>query len=652
SINLAGLLLDGDDAAAARDVFIDAQRRHPGRLELQFGLALAHERLGESDAAISAYLAVLAGCPDQRDALNNLAGLLKERGDEDAAIEHYEHAVALDPQSPEPAVNLASLYFKRHRRDEALCLLRKSMEHAVGRSELLLRIGNDLRALNNTDAAMACFRSVLDSDPGNVKAHTKLGIMLLNRDRLSAAREHLEFVLATDGDKQEVLWSLAEIEQKLRHPTEATNLSMRSIEVALDRLEPRSNYLFSLNYSSNLSADEIAARHRDLVTDWFALQPAPRLLAARSRADRRLRIGYVSPDFRQHSCAYFFEPLLAAHDRGSVEIWCYSDVVRPDQATDRIRLNAEHWCEIAELDDESVAGLISDRDKIDVLIDLAGHTANGRLSLFARRAAPVQMSWLGYPNTTALPTMDYRLTDAIADPPGSESLMTERPIRIEGGFLAYRPPSAMPAIGPGPAARGLAPRFGCFNNGFKLTAPTFALWTQLLERVPESRLVLRASSLRDPDALAALRRDLVAAGIDTDRVEFPPYAPTLAEGLAGYNDIDVALDPTPYNGTTTSCEALWMGVPVVTLAGDRHAARVGASLLFHAGLDELIAETPDRYVEIAAGLATDPARLAGLRANLRPRLDASPLGDARRLAAAFEREFARAFDAALANAVA
>ncbi|MDZ4735737.1 MAG: tetratricopeptide repeat protein [Rhodospirillaceae bacterium] len=652
SINLAGLLLDGDDAAAARDVFIDAQRRHPDRLELQFGLALAHERLGESDAAISAYLAVLARWPDQRDALNNLAGLLKERGDEDAAIEHYEHAVALDPQSPEPAVNLASLYFKRHRRDEALRLLRKSMEHAVGRSELLLRIGNDLRALNDTDAAMACFRCVLDSDPGNVKAHTKLGIMLLNRDRLSAAREHLEFVLAIDGDKQEVLWSLAEIEQKLRHPTEATNLSMRSIEVASDRLEPRSNYLFSLNYSDNLSADEIAARHRDLVADWFALQPAPRLLGARSRTDRRLRIGYVSPDFRQHSCAYFFEPLLAAHDRDSVEIWCYSDVVRPDQATDRIRLNTEHWCEIAELDDESVAGLISDRDKVDVLIDLAGHTANGRLSLFARRAAPVQMSWLGYPNTTALPTMDYRLTDAIADPPGSELLMTERPIRIEGGFLAYRPAPGMPAIAEGPASRGAPPRFGCFNNAFKLTASTFALWATLLDRVPESRLVLRASSLRDPESLAALRRDLAAAGIDAERVEFPAYAPTMVEGLAGYADIDVALDPTPYNGTTTSCEALWMGVPVVTLAGDRHAARVGASLLHHAGLPELIADTPSRYVEIAAGLATDPARLAGLRATLRPQLASSPLGDARRLAAAFEREFARAFDAALATAAA
>jgi predicted O-linked N-acetylglucosamine transferase (SPINDLY family) len=298
----------------------------------------------------------------------------------------------------------------------------------------------------------------------------------------------------------------------------------------------------------------------------------------------------------------------------------------------------------------TVAATIAERDRIDVLVDLAGHTANGRLGVFARRAAPVQMSWLGYPNTTALPTIDYRLTDAIVDPPGSESLMTERPIRIEGGFLAYRPPSDLPAIAAGPAARGLAPRFGCFNNGFKLTAPTFALWSKLLERVPESRLVLRASSLRDPDALAALGRDLAAAGIAADRVEFPAYAPTLAEGLAGYNEIDVALDPTPYNGTTTSCDALWMGVPVVALAGDRHAARVGASLLFHAGLAELIAETPDRYVAIAAGLATDPARLAGLRANLRPRLDASPLGDARRLAAAFERAFARAFDAALANA--
>jgi protein O-GlcNAc transferase len=649
-VNLGGLLLDTGDPAEARRVFADGLRQHPDRPELQYGLALALEQIGDNAAAIAAYRGFLARWPDQRDVLNNLAGLLKGRGDESEATALYERAVALDPKSPEPAVNLAALYFKRHRRDDALRLLRSAMNLAAGRSDLLLRIANDLRALNDMETAIDCYRRVLDGDPGNISAHARLGSMLLYRDRLDTAREHLEFALSgSEDDSEGVLVALAEVEQKLRRPAESEKLLRRAIAASPERLNPRSTYLFALNYSDSLAPDAIAGRHRELVGEWAAMQPPPRVLAPASRAGRRLRVGYVSPDFRQHSCSYFFESLLGAHDRDRVEVWCYSSVLRPDAVTDRIRQGVEHWCDIADLDDEPVANMIMDRDGIDLLVDLAGHSANTRLALFARRIAPVQMTWLGYPNTTALPAMDHRITDAIADPPGNaDKLYTERLIRIEGGFLAYRPAGDLPPVAGGPAARGGPIRFGCFNNALKLTGRTLELWASILARMPEARLVLRASALRDPGALAALRADLGRAGIDPLRVDFPDYAPTAAAGLEGYADIDVALDPTPYNGTTTTCEALWMGVPVVALAGDCHAARVGASLLHHAGLPELVADTPAQYAEIALELAADRQRLADLRRGLREHVAGSPLGDGRRLAASFE----RAFEDALAKAAA
>ncbi|MEX0808673.1 MAG: tetratricopeptide repeat protein [Dongiaceae bacterium] len=654
SINLAGMLLDSD-APAARDVFADALMRHPDRPDLRFGLAIALERIGDNDAAIAAYRDFLRRFPDRLEAMNNLAGLLEARGADDEAIALYERALAIDAQRPEMAINLIALYLRRQRRADALRLLGPTIERAAGRADLLLRLGDDARACHAAQAALDCYRQVLERDPENLDAHRRIGFMLLHRDQLDTAREHLEFALASGGDRDDVLTALAEIEQKRRRPAEYEALALRAIAAAPETLSPRSSYLFALNYAADLSAKEIAALHREQMASWLATQSPPRTIAAQPRAGRRLRIGYVSPDFRQHSCAHFFEPLLAAHDASAVEIWCYSAVPRPDDVTDRLRRlvaeRGDHWVDIVALDDATAADLVGD-DRIDVLVDLAGHTANGRLGMFARRAAPVQMSWLGYPNMTGLPTMDYRLTDELADPlgAGAEALANEELIRIEGGFLAYRPSPAMPAIASGPAARGEPPRFGCFNNAFKLTAPTFALWRALLDQVPDSRLVLRASALRDADSLSALRRDLAAAGCDAERVEFPAYAPTLVEGLAGYADIDVALDPTPYNGTTTTCDALWMGVPVVTLTGDRHAARVGASLLHHAGLPELIAETPARYVEIAAALATDRPRLAALRQSLRPQVASSPLGDARRLAAAFERAFARAVDARLGEA--
>jgi predicted O-linked N-acetylglucosamine transferase (SPINDLY family) len=357
-------------------------------------------------------------------------------------------------------------------------------------------------------------------------------------------------------------------------------------------------------------------------------------------------VGYVSPDFLLHSCSFFFEALLEHHDRSKVETICYSNAARGDAVTERLRRLADGWRDIAAMDDAAAARLIAREDRPDILVDLAGHTSGNRLALLARPLAPVAATWLGYPNTTGLPSIGYRLTDAVADPPGpADRLFTERLVRLDGGFLAYRPHPEMPEPAPRDPQAGPTV-FGCFNNHLKISSGTIALWSAILAQVPESRLVLRSRPLGDPGVAAALRRRFEAAGVASDRLRILPYRATVRAGLEDYAAIDVALDPTPYNGTTTTCEALWMGVPVVTLAGDRHAARVGASILTHAGLADLVAATPADYVQIASSLAADRARLADDRRTLRPRMAASPVADGRRLAGGIEAFFADALSKA------
>ena len=318
---------------------------------------------------------------------------------------------------------------------------------------------------------------------------------------------------------------------------------------------------------------------------------------------------------------------MATHDQAVVEVFIYADVASPDAVTARFKALTEHWRDVRGLDEEAVAARI-EQDGIDLLVDLQGLTGCTFLGVLARRPAPVQLTWIAYAATTGLPTVDWRFADAIADPPGTDTLYSERLWRLPGCFLCYGPMSEVPDVTLLPAWRNGFVTFGSFNFSTKLSPTTVALWARVLQAVPNARLLLKARGLDDPEALTALRARFAAHGVEPGRVTTLPYAPTPLAHLACYAAIDVALDPTPYNGTTTTCQALLMGVPVVTLRGDRHVARVGASLLAAAGLPELVAETAEGYVATAAGLARDLDRLATLRAGLRDRLQASPLMDA------------------------
>ncbi|MDX2131074.1 MAG: glycosyltransferase [Planctomycetota bacterium] len=381
------------------------------------------------------------------------------------------------------------------------------------------------------------------------------------------------------------------------------------------------------NYVPGLPAREIFDVHRA----WAALLEHATPLSPRgprtSVPAGRLRVALLTPDLRRHSVAYFALPLLAALDRARCEVWVYYTNRHADGLTVRARALADRWIDCANIADATLAERIR-FDAPDVLLELSGHTSGHSLACVHRRPAPLVATYLGYPNTTGLRAVDLRLTDSHADP--ADSLATERLVRLDPCFLAFEPPAEAPDPAPRPA--GTPPTFGSFNAVSKLNEYTIGLWTRVLDAAPGSRLVLKAMHLRDD----SLRRDIAARfaarGADPARVLVLPPAPTTAAHLASYGAIDVALDPFPYHGTTTTLEALWMGVPVVSLPGETHASRVGVSILTNAGLPDLIARDADDYVRLATALTADAARRAALRTELRGRLRASPLLDARGLA--------------------
>jgi protein O-GlcNAc transferase len=428
---------------------------------------------------------------------------------------------------------------------------------------------------------------------------------------------------------------------RLGRPREASAAFERALALRPNYARAHSDFLRSLNYRSDICAAELFAAH----LRWDRIHG--RKLRWRSRFEdisrdptRRLRVGYVSPYFRRHTSVCCREPLLAGHDHSRIEVFCYADVDRPDAVTSRLKGYAGHWTDIHGWSSRAVAERIL-ADRIDVLVDLVGHFKHNRLKVFARKPAPVQVG-LVYPNTTGLSAIDYRIVDAVSDPPGAEAFCSERLIRLPRCFLSYLPhPQAGPVL-PLPARRTGHVTFGSFNWLGKVTPEVVALWGRVLRTVPGSRLFLKAPSLTASMSRCRVLAAFSAQGIDPGRIRLEPYTPAPGH-FREYGEVDIALDPFPYNGAVTSLETMWMGVPLVSLRGDRHAARVGASLLTAVRLPELIAETPEDYVGVAARLADDLDRLGALRAGLRQRVHSSPLCDGAGFARAVERAYRAAW---------
>jgi predicted O-linked N-acetylglucosamine transferase (SPINDLY family) len=326
---------------------------------------------------------------------------------------------------------------------------------------------------------------------------------------------------------------------------------------------------------------------------------------------------------------FFIEPVIRAHDRNRVEVFCYSNVKEPDEATELLQSLADHWYSVAGKSDEEIVQKIKS-DKIDILVDLAGHTSDNNLAVFARKPAPVQVTWLGYPNTTGLQAMDYRLTDETADPSdGRERYYSEKLIRLGKGFLCYHPVQAVLDVSSLPYKDNGYITFGSFNNLSKVRPEVIKVWAAILHAVPESQLLLKAKQFKDEQVMNNFRERFAEENITSDRLKMYDKIPSNKEHLSMYNKVDIGLDTFPYNGTTTTCEALWMGVPVITLLGESHAGRVGASLLHRVGMPEFVASSVDEYVELTKSLASDRDRLQDIRANLRSRMQNSELMNSR-----------------------
>jgi len=531
----------------------------------------------------------------------NLGVALRDCGDFQSAIEHFREAIRLQPGYLDACDSLAHACMALGRLDEAAAAFRDALCIFPSKAELHSNLGSVFQAQGLLEEAVQCYREALRLNPALAVTYDSLGSALSSQGKFSEA--------------------LACYQESLRrYPSNA---------------RARSNLLLTLNYIADKDRQSVFEAHQAWDKAHGRVHP-PRALFANSRdPDRVLRIGYVSPDFRTHSVAYYVEPLLAAHDKSLVETVCYSGVPNPDETTRRLRGLADRWRDISKVGDDEMAAMVRE-DGIDILVDLAGHTSCNRLPVFARKPAPVQVTWLGYPNTTGLSTIDYRLTDAIADPDGQGAFHSEKLVRLPGCFLCYQPLADAPPVAPLPAAVSGHITFGSFNNLAKISPGVVELWSELLKALPAARLVIKNPSLTDTPTRQRYYELFAQQGLAEGRIELLGHTASREEHLALYGRVDIGLDTFPYNGTTTTCEALWMGVPVIALAGHSHAGRVGMSLLTAAGLQEWIANTPEQYIEIAQALAADADKLAQLRAGLRQQLAASLLCDGSAFAARVE----------------
>jgi predicted O-linked N-acetylglucosamine transferase (SPINDLY family) len=633
------------NAGRNADALAAAQRAAalaPSDVETHYNLGNILKALGRLDEAAAGYRRALEIKPDSAEALNNLGLTLADLGRPLEAEECYRRALAIKPTYARANNNLGLVLFALDRFNEAEVCYRRALEATPSYAEALSNLGLTLRSLDRLNEAEACHRRALVIRPDLAQAHYNLGNVLQDQCRLHEAGACFRNALSI---KPDFAWALSNLGTTLLGrglSDESEVCHRRAIAIRPDYAELHSNLLHSLNYHAGEHHSEVLADYQ-AYEERFSLSHRDKWCIHNNDLDanRRLKVGYVSPDLRRHSAAYFIEPLLREHDHELTEVFCYAHVARPDQITARLRRFADHWISSVGLSDDDLAQRITE-DRIDILVDLAGHTANNRLPVFARKPAPVQITWLGYPNTTGLSAMDYRFVDAVTDPPGEADLWAQETlIRLEDGFLCYAPPPDAPKPASPPCLASGTVTFGSFNNAAKLSAATFDTWAALLARIPGSRLLAKDKSFTDAACKAAFLARVSQRGVDPGRVTLLGFVQSLEHHLAVYNQVDIALDPFPYNGTTTTCEALWMGVPVVTLRGDRHAGRVGASLLTHTGLRELIGFSVEHYLDIAAALAGDPARLIGLRQTMRERLTASPLCNAQAFARKIEFTYRR-----------
>jgi predicted O-linked N-acetylglucosamine transferase (SPINDLY family) len=442
-----------------------------------------------------------------------------------------------------------------------------------------------------------------------------------------AAIIHSRQALSIKSDCAVSYYNIGNAQKEQAKHDEAIASFDQALKLDPDFVDAHSNILFCMNYSDNHSVQQIFERHLNWAERHASRHIGDRVYSNTHDPLRILRIGYVSADFREHPVGFFLEGVLQYHSKSNCEIYCYSNSAQEDTQTMRLRSHVAHWRQISALDDDAVSEMIR-ADGIDILVDLSGHTSGNRLLVFARKPAPQQLTWMGYCNTTGLSNMDYLLADAGVIPTDTSQRFSEKVLRLQGSYLCYVAPEYAHEVAPPPCVANGHITFGCFNNLSKVTEPILVLWVEILQRVKNSRFILKSKQLADPIVQKRYRDWFSAQGVSSERITLDDRYMDHAGLLGYYGELDIALDTHPYSGVTTTCEALWMGVPVVTLAGEQFISRNSAALLTSVGLTELIADSPQQYVEKSVALAADTEYLMQLRKDLRERFKASPLGNA------------------------
>ena len=581
---------------------------------------------GKLEEAIGYCRQALTLNPNYAEAHNNLGLALQEQGHVEEAVAAYRQALALTPTSVPACTNLGNALREQGKLEEAIGYCRQALTLNPNYAEAHNNLGLALQEQGYVEEAVASFRLAVTVRPDYAQAHSNLGIALTNTCQFQEAEASCRRALEIKPDFSEAYNNLANVLKDQGKIHEAVSCYRRALTIKPDNVTAHSNLVMVMSYDADYAPKTIAAEHRQ----WNALHAhglTPRAPVYSNSCDeeRKLRVGYVSGDFRGHPIGYWLESLLTNHRRSEFEIVGYSAGTGLDETTCRLQGATDAWRSTVGMSDDALAALVRS-DRIDILVDLSGHTECNRLLVFARKPAPVQVTYLGSLTTTGLSTMDYKLTDRFLTPLDSKEEFTEELIRLPGCFACYKAPPGSPNVTPLPVSKTGRATFSSFNNPAKVTPQVVAVWSKILHAVPESRLILKYRTFRDPGVQARYRELFEGYGIEAKRLELLPATPFPGH-LALYAQVDIALDPFPYNGCYTSSEALWMGVPVITLAGNMSYSRYGVTLLANLGLPQFIAATPEEYVKIAVSLAEDPRTLAALRAELRSRMVASPLCD-------------------------
>jgi predicted O-linked N-acetylglucosamine transferase (SPINDLY family) len=584
---MGNCLREKGDQQAALEQFRRAIQLKPEFAEAHSNLGNALRAVGQLEASIAEHGEAARLKPQSAEILNNYGIALKEQGRYDEAIAVFQKSVQIRPQYPEVLNNLGSTLILRDRLEEAIDAFSRAAQLNPNAAEIQNNLGNVLQKKGMLDESVAAYRRALAIRPDYAETHSNLGINLSAQGKLD----------------------------------EAIASFRNAMTSAPDNAQYHGNILCTMHFHPGYTPKQILEEHRRWNEKFVRpLVPANPQFPKDPNPNRRRRIGYVSPDFRHHPVGRFLVPLFRHHDHASYEIFAYAGVRAPDDLTEFLKARSDHWRDTLSFSDNQLAQQIRD-DKIDILVDVTLHMAYTRLLVFAQKPAPVQVTWLGYVSTTGLETMDYRISDVYLDPPGSDGNYVEKTIRLPHCNWCYEPPDGIGEPGPLPAASKGYVTFCCFNNFCKVTGPTLQLWSRILAAVPNSRLIIHSGKGSHQDDV---RKVFGIAGVAAERISFVGFLPTL-QYLRQHQQVDIGLDPIPYAGGTTTCDALWMGVPVITLAGQTAVARAGVSLLTTVGLPELIARSEEEYLGIAVKLARDLSGLARLRGELRGKILASSL---------------------------